>query len=76
MMRTDILRYLLLLNDGGVYNDLDFECLKPIHTWLDGIPEALKAKAGVIVGIENDFTKDYRTHVLCLVVWTMMAKLN
>ena len=76
MMRTDVLRYLLLLHDGGVYNDLDVECLKPINTWLDQIPEDLKKKAGVVVGIENDFTKDDQTHVLGLVVWTMMAKPN
>ena len=73
MMRTDVLRYLVLLKDGGIYNDLDVECLEPIDTW---IPDEYKGKAGVVVGIENDFEKEDGTHVLGLVVWTMMAKPN
>ena len=73
MMRTDVLRYLVLLKDGGVYNDLDVECLEPIDTW---VPDEYKDKVGVVVGIENDFEKDDGTHVLGLVVWTMLAKPN
>ena len=73
MMRTDVLRYLVLWQDGGVYNDLDVECLEPIDMW---VPDEFKDKAGVVVGIENDFAKDSKSHVLGLVVWTMLAKPN
>ena len=76
IMRNDVLRYLVLLHDGGVSNDLDVECLVPIDDWLDHIPEDFKNRTGVVVGIANDFTKDDKSHVLGLVVWTMMAKPN
>jgi len=35
--RSDILRYELLHRFGGVYVDLDFECLRPLDPLLDGM---------------------------------------
>lgn len=34
VMRGDILRYLLIYKNGGVYADLDTLCLKPIDSWI------------------------------------------
>ncbi len=34
--RADAIRYLLLLHEGGVYADLDFECLAPLDSVLQG----------------------------------------
>merc|ERR1719183_2089415 len=35
VMRADMWRYLILYQYGGVYFDLDVECLTPIDTWGD-----------------------------------------
>jgi hypothetical protein len=36
IMRVDAARYFILYHHGGVYVDLDFECLRPIETLLAG----------------------------------------
>jgi mannosyltransferase OCH1-like enzyme/glycosyltransferase involved in cell wall biosynthesis len=36
IMRADAIRYFLLDHFGGLYVDMDFECLKPVDTLLDG----------------------------------------
>ncbi|MFF3910135.1 glycosyltransferase [Streptomyces sp. NPDC001848] len=36
IMRADAIRYFLLDHFGGLYVDLDFECLKPVDAILDG----------------------------------------
>lgn len=35
-LRSDVLRYEILLRHGGVYVDADFECLRPIDPLIDG----------------------------------------
>lgn len=50
-MKSDLLRYLLLDVEGGVYTDTDTIALKPIGDW---VPEEFRDKAKVIVGIEFD----------------------
>lgn len=49
--RSDVLRYLLLLVEGGVYADTDVTCLKPVDQW---IPPKWRDKVRVVVGIEGD----------------------
>ncbi|KAK2753842.1 hypothetical protein FQN55_000206 [Onygenales sp. PD_40] len=52
ILKADLLRYLLLLTEGGVWNDLDITCGDtPIHNW---IPEQYKAKTNLVVGWEFD----------------------
>jgi mannosyltransferase OCH1-like enzyme len=34
VMRGDLWRYMVIYKYGGVYSDLDTECLKPISTWM------------------------------------------
>ncbi|KAK4455165.1 alpha-mannosyltransferase och1 [Podospora aff. communis PSN243] len=50
-MKSDLLRYLLLYIEGGVYTDTDTVAIKPIDKW---IPEEFRSKAKVVVGIEFD----------------------
>lgn len=50
-MKSDLLRYLILANEGGVYADTDVEAIRPIDTW---IPEQYSENAKVVVGIEFD----------------------
>lgn len=51
ILKADILRYLLLFVEGGVYNDLDVTCHVPIDAW---IPAEYQANASLVVGWEFD----------------------
>ncbi|KAK4696512.1 hypothetical protein P7C71_g1406, partial [Lecanoromycetidae sp. Uapishka_2] len=80
ILRSDLIRYLILLADGGVYNDLDVACVKPISTW---VPKQYEDSAGVVLGVEvdNKFGPDGRTFtngvdLFQLVNWTIMSKPN
>lgn len=50
-LKTDLLRYLILWIEGGIYSDLDTWTFKPVDAW---VPEHMKGQVGVIVGIEWD----------------------
>jgi alpha 1,6-mannosyltransferase len=50
-VKSDLLRYLMLFIEGGVYTDIDTEALKPIDLW---VPEEYRDQARAIVGIEWD----------------------
>ena len=78
ILRSDLIRYLILLADGGVYNDLDVGCQKAIDSW---VPKEFGEQAGVLLGVEvdNKFGPDGRTFeggedLFELVNWTMVAK--
>ncbi|KAL6721606.1 hypothetical protein ACLMJK_000710 [Lecanora helva] len=80
ILRSDLIRYLILLADGGVYNDLDVGCEKPIKTW---VPSQFQDAAGILLGVEvdNKFGPDGRTFqggedLFQLVNWTIMSKPN
>ena len=45
VMRADAVRYFLLLHFGGLYADMDFECLRPFD-------DALLARGPVLIGLE------------------------
>lgn len=70
ILKADILRYLLLFVEGGVYNDLDITCNVPIRDW---IPTHYQANSSLIVGWEFDvgwgenIVREFAT-------WTIMAK--
>ena len=51
ILRADLLRYLILYADGGVYCDIDTKPKQHISTW---IPDKYKNKVNFVVGIEND----------------------
>ena len=53
IFRADLLRYLIVLAEGGIWSDLDVTCEKPIADW---VPEEHKReKISMVVGIEWDF---------------------
>ncbi|KAL8767250.1 MAG: hypothetical protein Q9209_006176 [Squamulea sp. 1 TL-2023] len=72
ILRADLIRYLVLLKDGGVYNDLDVGCNIPIDQW---IPSMFKDDTSVVVGIEadNNFGKG-GSKIFGFVNWTLMAR--
>ena len=78
ILRSDLIRYFVMLADGGVYNDLDVGCEKPISTW---VPKQFEDSAGILLGVEvdNKFGPDGRTFtngedLFELVNWTIMSK--
>lgn len=50
-LKTDLLRYLILWIEGGIYSDLDTWTFKPVDAW---VPEHMIGQVGAIVGIEWD----------------------
>lgn len=50
-LKSDLLRYLILSVEGGVYTDIDTVALKPIDEW---VAPDIKDKVRLVVGIEFD----------------------
>ncbi|CAG8955833.1 hypothetical protein HYFRA_00011702 [Hymenoscyphus fraxineus] len=58
ILKADLLRYLILYVEGGIWSDLDVSCEEiPINGF---IPTEFKDKAGLVVGLEfdEDWSKD------------------
>lgn len=75
ILRADLIRYLVLLGDGGVYSDIDTMSLKPIDDW---VPTAYQKDANLVVGIEYDTLGGGRwvdwTLDLQFATWAILAK--
>ncbi|TVY75690.1 Initiation-specific alpha-1,6-mannosyltransferase [Lachnellula suecica] len=68
IVKADILRYLILYEKGGTWNDLDITCEDvPIREW---IPAQYKESTGLLVGLEFDVDIWVRQFAS----WTIMAK--
>lgn len=71
ILKADLLRYLLLFSEGGVYCDLDVSCHVPIDQWI--LPEYEAGAASIVVGWEfdvgwgEDIFREFAT-------WTIMAR--
>ena len=74
ILKADLLRYLILYAEGGIWSDLDVSCEdgKTIHEW---IPEHLKADTNLVVGLEFDwkYENDDFLHSQ-FASWTIMAR--
>ena len=77
MMRADLVKYLVLSGDGGVYCDLDTVLLQPIDTW---VPPQFRDRANLVVGVEYDVLDGGRwgdwTLDLQFASWAILAKPN
>jgi mannosyltransferase OCH1-like enzyme len=51
IVRSDFLRYLVLLKEGGVYTDKDTEPMVSIDEW---VPPKFRGRTNIVVGIEQD----------------------
>ncbi|KAJ4301935.1 hypothetical protein N0V90_004031 [Kalmusia sp. IMI 367209] len=52
IIRADLLRYLIMYAEGGVYADIDVECLRPVNRF---IPERYnELEVDMIIGVEID----------------------
>ncbi|RMZ69850.1 Initiation-specific alpha-16-mannosyltransferase [Pyrenophora seminiperda CCB06] len=71
ILKADMLRYLLLFDQGGIYSDLDVSCKGvPMDEW---VPEQYKANASVVVGWEFDMGFE-EPIMMEFESWTIMAK--
>ena len=77
ILRSDFIRYLVLLGDGGAYGDIDTKCHLPIDDW---VPEEYRGKVNLVVGIEYDGGGVVRwgdwTRDLQFAAWAVLAKPN
>jgi mannosyltransferase OCH1-like enzyme len=75
VMKADMWRYLILYHQGGVYFDLDVECLKPIDKWAAAIArnnnDNNKSAVRAIVGIEF---RNAQSSLLQFSQWTMASQ--
>lgn len=71
ILKADLLRYLLLYAEGGVWFDLDVSCEGiPIEEW---VPEESREEAGLVVGWE--FDAGYHFHFQRqFTTWAVMAR--
>ena len=74
ILRADLLRLLLMWGSGGVYSDIDTNCLVPVLDW---IPEEYHNSTRLVVGIEvdrseDDVADDMKKN-LQICQWTIMA---
>ncbi|KAK6205711.1 hypothetical protein LQW54_008291 [Pestalotiopsis sp. IQ-011] len=67
IVKADLLRYIVLPERGGIWNDLDVSCEAPINEW---IPQQYKTNAHVVVGMEFD-ADDWERQ---FAGWTIMAQ--
>lgn len=71
ILKADILRYLLLYVEGGVWFDLDVSCEGvPIDEW---IPEEYRKNTSVVVGWEFDYGWD-ESYFHEFASWTILSK--
>ncbi|KPM42462.1 hypothetical protein AK830_g4088 [Neonectria ditissima] len=54
ILKADFLRYLILLEEGGVWADIDVYPHQPVSKW---IPEQYRDSVNLVIGIENDHHK-------------------
>jgi len=73
ILKADLLRYLILYAEGGVWSDLDVSCEEgSIQDW---VPEQYKADAALVVGLEFDWDwEDDNFLHSQFASWTIMAK--
>jgi mannosyltransferase OCH1-like enzyme len=56
ILRADMLRIMLMWASGGVYSDMDTECLVPITEW---VPKEYYGRANLVVGFETERSRDF-----------------
>ena len=77
IIKADLLRYLIMYAEGGLYADIDVEALKPMAAW---IPDRFDERdIDIVVGIETD-EPDFIGHPILgkkaqsFVQWTFLCK--
>ncbi|KAF2744517.1 glycosyltransferase family 32 protein [Sporormia fimetaria CBS 119925] len=78
IVKADLLRYLVIYAEGGVYADIDVECLRPVNRFIP-TERYREEDVDMIIGIEID-EPEYREHpvlggkCMSFCQWTFAAK--
>lgn len=73
IVKVDLLRYLAILSEGGVYGDIDTSCLLPVSEWIPS--EFDPSHVNAIVGIEyDDNTYPMFVRPISFTQWALIAK--
>ncbi|KAI6081984.1 glycosyltransferase family 32 protein [Hypoxylon rubiginosum] len=77
IIKADLLRYLIMYAEGGIYADIDVEALRPMHRF---IPERYdESEIDMVIGVEID-QPEFKDHKILggksqsFCQWTFMAK--
>jgi alpha 1,6-mannosyltransferase len=54
VMKADLWRYCILKTNGGVYTDIDSECIIPVHKWIEDQSNTFITNDILLVGLENN----------------------
>ncbi|KAI0813830.1 nucleotide-diphospho-sugar transferase [Xylaria sp. FL0064] len=77
ILKADLLRYLVMMLEGGVWADIDVLPHQPISSW---VPERYQNAANLVVGVENDKHKrpiwPGSPYSIQLAQYTILAKPN
>ena len=77
IIKADLLRYLIMYVEGGVYADIDVEALRPVDRFIP--PRFNEEDMDMVVGVEIDLPEFSQHRILgpksqSLCQWTFMAK--
>lgn len=77
IIKADLIRYLVMYSEGGVYTDIDVEVLKPIDRF---IPDRYgQSEINMVIGVEID-QPEFKDHAILgkksmsFCQWTFMCK--
>ncbi len=56
--KVDIWRLIILINEGGLYTDLDVKCLKPIDSWVEN------PNSEILLCVDNNPPNNFGQHLL------------
>ena len=76
VLRLDLIKYMVLWAEGGVYSDLDVACVQPISQW---VPTQFTDTAGIVLGVQVEQKAGLDGNAeesFQLADWTIMSKPN
>lgn len=76
VLQLDLIKYMVLWAEGGVYSDLDVSCVQPLSQW---VPPQFIDKAGIVLGVQIEQKAGRNSNAkesFQLADWTMMSKPN
>jgi alpha 1,6-mannosyltransferase len=74
ILKADLLRYLILFAEGGMWSDLDVSC-ENTHTIHEWIPNEYRKDTGLVVGLEFDWAwQDDNFLHSQFASWTILAR--
>ena len=76
VLQLDLIKYLVLWDEGGVYSGLDVACVQPVSHW---VPPQFIDKAGIVLGVQMEQKAERDGNAMDnfqLADWTIMSKPN